>query len=121
LSHRAGIPALPAANVLTTANELSRFFQLLLNEGEIDGIRIFEPATVRRADEPQSGPRFELDGQVILPLRYGLGFMLGSERISLFGSDTARRASEESPRRSRLTELTPGRESVRSSARPCRQ
>lgn len=81
---------LPAANVITTANELSRFFEILLNEGELDGVRLFDPATVRRATEPQGGSFFEFDGQVVLPLRYGLGFMLGGERVGLFGSNAAR-------------------------------
>lgn len=81
---------LPAANIITTANELSRFFQLLLDEGKLDGLRILEPETVRRAIAPHPGPRFEIDGRVGLPLRYGLGFMLGGERVGLFGPDAGR-------------------------------
>ena len=76
----------PAGNVITTANELSRFFQLLLNEGELDGIRIFEPRTIHRAVAEQS--YLEVDFTIALPLRYGMGFMLGAEWLSLFGPDT---------------------------------
>jgi CubicO group peptidase (beta-lactamase class C family) len=76
----------PAANVMTTANELSAFFQCLLNEGEFDGVRVFEPSTVRRATAEQSYR--ELDLTLGLPLRYGMGFMLGGP-VSAFGWDTS--------------------------------
>ena len=36
---------IPSASVVTTANELSRFFELLRREGELDGVRVFEPRT----------------------------------------------------------------------------
>jgi CubicO group peptidase (beta-lactamase class C family) len=77
----------PAANVMTTANELSAFYQCLLNEGELDGARVFEPATVRRATAEQS--YLELDLTLGLPLRYGMGFMLGGP-VSAYGWDTSR-------------------------------
>jgi CubicO group peptidase (beta-lactamase class C family) len=76
----------PAANVMTTANELSAFFQCLMNEGELDGVRVFEPSTVRRATTEQS--YLELDLTLGVPLRYGLGFMLGGP-VSAFGWDTS--------------------------------
>jgi CubicO group peptidase (beta-lactamase class C family) len=78
----------PSANVVATAEELSGFYQCLLNEGELNGVRIFEPRTVRHATAEQS--YWELDLTLGLPLRYGLGFMLGAEHLSLFGPDTAR-------------------------------
>ncbi|MGH7821973.1 MAG: serine hydrolase domain-containing protein, partial [Candidatus Binatia bacterium] len=76
----------PAGNVITTANELARFFQLLLNEGELDGVRIFEPRTIHRAVAEQS--YLEFDFTLALPLRYSMGFMLGARWFSLFGPDT---------------------------------
>lgn len=76
----------PAGNVITTADELSRFFQLLLDGGEQDGVRIFEPRTIRRATAEQS--YLEFDFTLGLPLRYSMGFMLGAEWFSLFGPDT---------------------------------
>jgi CubicO group peptidase (beta-lactamase class C family) len=76
----------PAANVVGTANEFSRFFQLLLNGGELDGMRIFEPRTVRRATAEQS--YLEFDFTLGLPFRYGMGFMLGAEWFSLYGPGT---------------------------------
>ena len=76
----------PAGNVITTANELSRFFQLLLDGGELDGVRIFEPRTIHRATAEQSYLEFDLT--LGLPLRYGMGFMLGGQWLSLYGPDT---------------------------------
>ena len=76
----------PGANVMCTANELSAFFQCLMNGGELDGVRIFEPTTVRRATAEQSYLEFDLTLGV--PLRYGLGFMLGGP-VSAFGWDTS--------------------------------
>jgi CubicO group peptidase (beta-lactamase class C family) len=76
----------PAGNIVTTANELSRFFELLRCGGELDGVRIFEPRTIRRALTEQSYR--EIDFTLGVPLRYGLGFMLGARLLSLYGPDT---------------------------------
>jgi CubicO group peptidase (beta-lactamase class C family) len=76
----------PSANVVATANELSRFYQLLLNGGELDGVRIFEPRTIRRAVSEQSYLEFDLT--LALPFRYGMGFMLGGRWFSPYGPDT---------------------------------
>jgi CubicO group peptidase (beta-lactamase class C family) len=78
----------PAANVIVTANELSRFYQLLLDGGSQGGVRIFDPRTIRRATSESS--YFEIDFTLGLPIRYGMGFMLGGEWLSLFGPDTRR-------------------------------
>jgi CubicO group peptidase (beta-lactamase class C family) len=76
----------PAGNVICTANEASRFWQCLLNEGELDGARIFDRRTVRRARTEQT--YLELDLILGFPVRYGLGFILGGERVSLYGPGT---------------------------------
>ncbi len=78
---------IPAANVVTTAEELSRFYQCLLNGGELGGVRVFDRRTVRRATSEQSYLEFDLTLGV--PLRYGMGFMLGGKWLSLYGTDTA--------------------------------
>jgi CubicO group peptidase (beta-lactamase class C family) len=76
----------PAGNVVSTANELSRFYQLLLNGGTLDGTEVFEPRTIRRATQEHSYLEFDLT--LVLPLRYGMGFMLGGKYLSLYGPDT---------------------------------
>lgn len=75
----------PAGNVVTNANELSRFFQLLLNQGELDGVRIFEPRTIHRATSEQS--YLELDLTLGVPTRYSMGFILGG--FGFYGPDSA--------------------------------
>jgi CubicO group peptidase (beta-lactamase class C family) len=76
---------IPAGNVMTNAEELTAFYQCLLDEGEYQGVRVFEPRTVRRATQEESF--WELDLTLGMPVRYGLGFMLGGKRFSLFGTD----------------------------------
>jgi CubicO group peptidase (beta-lactamase class C family) len=76
----------PAANIVATANEFSRFYQLLLDGGTLDGVRVFQPRTIRRATSEQS--YLEFDFTLGLPFRYSLGFMLGAQWLSLYGPDT---------------------------------
>ncbi len=77
----------PSGNIVTTAEEITAFYQCLLNGGELGGVRILEQRTIRRATVEQS--YWELDLTMGLPLRYGLGFMLGGRYMSLFGPDTS--------------------------------
>lgn len=77
---------IPSGNLVATAEELSRFYQLLLNQGDLNGAAIFEPRTIRRATAEQS--YFELDSVLVLPFRYSMGFMLGAKWFSMYGPDT---------------------------------
>jgi CubicO group peptidase (beta-lactamase class C family) len=76
----------PSGNVVTTANELSRFFDLLLAGGELDGVRILQARTIRRAISERAFR--EIDFSLVAPLRHASGFMLGASTFSLFGPDT---------------------------------
>ncbi|PCJ40267.1 MAG: hydrolase [Moraxellaceae bacterium] len=76
----------PAANIIGTAEETSRFYEMLLNGGELYGTRVLEPETIRRARLEQSHATF--DRMFGLPMRYSLGFMLGRKRLSLYQGDT---------------------------------
>ncbi|HTS65926.1 MAG TPA: exo-beta-N-acetylmuramidase NamZ domain-containing protein [Candidatus Acidoferrales bacterium] len=44
------------AGLFSTAADLSRFAQMMLNGGELDGVRLFSPLTVAKFTEPQSPP-----------------------------------------------------------------
>jgi len=77
---------IPSGNIVATADELCRFYQLLLNGGELDGVRIFERRTIHRATSEQS--YLEIDFTLGLPFRYSMGFMLGGKWVSLYGPDT---------------------------------
>jgi CubicO group peptidase (beta-lactamase class C family) len=76
----------PAASVMTSANELSRFFEIFRCGGELEGVRVMSPATLRRALTEQS--RMELDHTLLFPTRFSYGLMLGAKVVSLFGLDT---------------------------------
>ncbi len=77
---------IPSANIVTTANELCLFYQMMLNGGELNGTRVLEPRTIRRATAEQSW--LEPDLKLIAPIRYAQGFMLGADYLSVFGPDT---------------------------------
>jgi CubicO group peptidase (beta-lactamase class C family) len=76
----------PAANIVTNANELARFFEIFRAGGELDGVRVMEPETIAQAVTEQS--RLELDLSLGFPTRFSLGLMLGAKVLSLFGRDT---------------------------------
>jgi CubicO group peptidase (beta-lactamase class C family) len=76
----------PSGNVVATANEVSAFFQTLLDGGVYEGTRIFDPRTVQRALTESS--YLEVDLTLGLPTRYGLGVMLGADHVSMFGPKT---------------------------------
>src|SRR5579883_1864931 len=44
------------AGVFSTADDLARFAQMMLNGGELDGVRLFSPLTVKKFTEPQTPP-----------------------------------------------------------------
>jgi CubicO group peptidase (beta-lactamase class C family) len=77
---------IPSANVVTTANELSRFYELFRRGGELDGVRVMDAKTVRHALTEQS--RLEVDLSLGFPTRFGYGLMLGAQVVSLYGRDT---------------------------------
>jgi CubicO group peptidase (beta-lactamase class C family) len=78
----------PSGNIIGTANEASRFFQLLLEEGELGGVRVFDRRTVRRAVREQS--YLEFDWFLGMPVRYAMGFMLGADHFTPYGPYTGR-------------------------------
>ncbi len=77
---------IPSGNMYATADEACRFFQMLLNYGELNGVRIFSPLTVRRATI-EARPQ-EFDRMLFLPMRYSAGFMLGNDPVGMFGPFT---------------------------------
>ena len=77
---------IPSANLFSTAEEASRFYQMLLNHGQWQGKQILDPLTVHRATRPMG--KTELDKSLMLPMRYSAGFMLGGSPIGIYGKDT---------------------------------
>ena len=78
----------PAGNIFATADEACRFFEMLMRGGEIDGVRIFDPLTIKRATLEAGKPQF--DGTLLAPLRYSHGMMLGANPVGLYGPMTGK-------------------------------
>jgi CubicO group peptidase (beta-lactamase class C family) len=76
----------PSANVVSTAEELSRFYEIFRRGGELDGVRVMSAEGVRHALTEQS--RLEIDLSLGFPTRFGYGLMLGAQLLSLYGRDT---------------------------------
>lgn len=72
---------IPAANGHCTAHALARIYGALSRGGEIDGVRLLDPASIDTARTLQvSGPDAVLAG---MDIHYGLGFMLQSQVMPL--------------------------------------
>ena len=76
----------PSANVVSTAEELSRFYEIFRRGGELDGVLVMSAEGVRHALTEQS--RLEIDLSLGFPTRFGYGLMLGAQLLSLYGRDT---------------------------------
>jgi CubicO group peptidase (beta-lactamase class C family) len=81
---------IPSGNIVGTAEELSRFFQMLLDGGRLGSTRVLSKKQVHRATLEQYVERdWVLFGT---RQRYSLGFMLGRKRtpLNIFGRKTER-------------------------------
>lgn len=78
----------PSSSTVSTADELSRFAEILCRGGELDGVRVLKPETLYAATRPvrRLRPDVATGGQ---PMRWGTGYMLGSRRFGPFGRDAA--------------------------------
>ncbi len=79
---------IPAGNLYATAEELSAFFQMLLDSGRWKGRQLLKSETVARAVRPVG--RITVDRTLMLPMRYSEGMMLGAAPAGLYGPMTAK-------------------------------
>jgi CubicO group peptidase (beta-lactamase class C family) len=78
---------IPAGNAHTTARALARVYGALACGGEVDGVRVLNPASIERARTVQdTGPDAVLFG---LPTRFGLGFSLPSNGVGFGAASTS--------------------------------
>jgi CubicO group peptidase (beta-lactamase class C family) len=77
---------IPAGNGHGTARALARIYGALARGGEVDGVRLLEPASIERAIEEQA---VGVDAVLRFPMRYGLGFMLRQDMMPLSPSPRA--------------------------------
>ncbi|MEV0297357.1 serine hydrolase domain-containing protein [Nocardia sp. NPDC050710] len=71
---------IPSSNGIGTARGLARLYASLI--GEVDGIRLLTPETVAAATRVQADG---IDRVIMLPNRYGTGYMLPTEGLPLGG------------------------------------
>ena len=78
----------PSSSTVSTADELSRFAEILCRGGELDGVRVLRQETLRAATRQCRRLRPDV-ATGLTPIRWGTGFMLGSRRFGPFGKDAA--------------------------------
>ncbi|MFV5424642.1 serine hydrolase, partial [Acinetobacter baumannii] len=66
--------------------QAGRFFEMLLSGGSYQGKQILSEKTIFRATLPTTG--VNIDRTLLIPMRYALGPMLGSNPVGLFGPMT---------------------------------
>ena len=106
----------PAGQIISSPNDMARYLRMLLNRGELDGVRIAGEKSIERMETPQTSlaaraglklgggagmgyhlandlPVYEFDGGLDGFLsaaayvpRYGFGFFFAINRASLFGA-----------------------------------
>ena len=76
----------PSSSTVSTADELSRFAEILCRGGELDGVRVMRPETVQAAVRECRRLRPDV-ATGLAPIRWGTGYMLGSKRFGPFGKD----------------------------------
>lgn len=74
---------IPAANGITNARSLAKLYASCVSE--VDGVRLLDDETVKKATEERSDGR---DRTLIVPTRFGLGFFLPSTFSPLMGADS---------------------------------
>ena len=77
---------IPAANIYASAEEVCRFYQMMLDGGTWQGKAVFQPVTVNHAT---LRGKLLFDHSAKAPMRYSAGFMTGEKLWSIFGANTA--------------------------------
>ncbi len=62
------------ASLFTTTGDLARFARMMLNGGELDGVRLLKPETIQLMTSVQSPPELRNFSAGNLPVRRGLGW-----------------------------------------------
>jgi CubicO group peptidase (beta-lactamase class C family) len=78
---------IPAGNLVGTADETSKFFQMMLNGGKWGRRRICASTTIARAVQ-EFGSR-SVDQTLFIPMRYSAGLMLGDAPFGVWGPESS--------------------------------
>lgn len=76
----------PSGNIYATAEEASRFFQMMLDRGQWQDQQVLSPLSILRGVREIGGARF--DKSLMLPMRYSAGMMLGGKPAGMYGRNT---------------------------------
>jgi uncharacterized protein YbbC (DUF1343 family)/CubicO group peptidase (beta-lactamase class C family) len=68
------------AGLFSTADDMARFAQMILNGGELNGVRVLSPAVIQKFTEPQSPP----DQAILRGLGWDIDSPLSGNRGELF-------------------------------------
>lgn len=77
---------IPAANIYASAEEVCRFYQMMLDSGSWQGKPVFQSTTINNATRRG---KLLFDHSAKAPMRYSAGFMRGEKLWSIFGANTA--------------------------------
>ena len=77
---------IPAGNVCATADEVCRFYTMLLAGGQWQGKQVMKPETVARLIKPVGGK--QLDRTLMIPVRFSEGLLLGDQPFGLYGRNS---------------------------------
>jgi len=80
---------IPAANGISTARNMARFYACLANGGSLDGTQLLEAETVDEATTTHA--ETDDDGTLSRPARYGLGVWTGGLAADMFGAASRER------------------------------
>jgi len=75
---------IPAANGISTAKDMARFYGCLANGGSIDGVDLLDEDTIEHATRTHA--ETDSDGTLSRPASYGLGFWTGGLANDMFGT-----------------------------------
>jgi CubicO group peptidase (beta-lactamase class C family) len=75
---------IPSSNTVSNADEMSRFAEIWRRGGELDGVRVLSPETLKGAARQCRRLRPDV-ATGLMPARWGTGFQLGTKRFGPFG------------------------------------
>jgi CubicO group peptidase (beta-lactamase class C family) len=107
---------IPAVGISTNARQLARFYQMLAEGGQLDGVRVLRPDTISEACRPTSDGH--VDAFIKRPVRWAQGFQLGGpgadprDMARLLGSRSSRNAFGHAGNASCVAWADPGRQLV---------
>ena len=77
---------IPAGNICATADEVCRFYAMLLQDGQWQGRQVMKSSTARRLQMPAA--ERQIDKTLMVPVRFSEGMLLGDAPVGLYGRNS---------------------------------